>query len=129
MFDRHALKVSSTTAGAVEKPFVYRPPSGFEPASINEAQRISQLLKGSNIEGKEIWYITAPASVPLSSIEGLSLLAVKERKKILSYKGDDYAFASGASEVKASTKVMVPNTSDGSYRTGKHADSDTAYAL
>lgn len=129
MFLSQPLKLSNTTVVSVEKTIEYKPPSGFELASTDEAQRISQLLNGSNLEGKEIWYITAPASVPLGSIEGLSLHGVKERKDVLSYNGDGFSFAPGASEAKASTKVMVPNTSDGGYHTGKHTSPDEKHTF
>jgi hypothetical protein len=102
-----------------ERPATYTPPSGFEVASIDDAQRVSHLLKDSNLRGKEIWYITAPASVSLSSVEELSLLNIQERKEILSHNGDAYAFVPDASEAKSYTKVMVPNSSDDSYHIGR----------
>lgn len=105
----------------LKTPAVYTPLPSFEPASIDDAQGLSKLLKSSNLQGKEIWYITAPASVPLSSIEELSLLNIKERKEILSHNGDEYSFVQDTSEAKEYTKVMVPNTAGDGYRTGRCA--------
>jgi hypothetical protein len=120
--------VSKTTSALVDERAAYRPPLGFEQASIDEAPRISQILNNSNLEGKEIWYITAPAAVPLSSLEDLSLQAIQERKQILSYNGDDYAFVPDSSESNASTKVMVPNSSNDGYRTGRYTDLETTFS-
>lgn len=117
---RDVQKSSNTKTVSVEKIPAYRPPSGFEPASIDEAPRISQLLTGPNLEGKEIWYITAPASVALSSIEGLSMQAIQEREQIVSHNGDGYAFVPDANEANGFTKVMVPNSSNDGYHTGTY---------
>ena len=120
MFSRDAQKGSETKIVSVEKSPAYSPPSGFKAASIDEAPRVSQLLTGSNLEGKEIWYITAPALVPLSSIEGLSLQAIKEREQIASHDGDGYAFVPDANEANRFTKVMVPNSSNDGYHTSRY---------
>lgn len=125
MFSRQVQKLSSTSSVSVDKLVVYSPPSGFVLTSVDETPRISQQLKGSNLEGKEIWYITAPASVPVSSIEDLSLQAIQERKVILSQNGDDYAFMADTSDTSESTKVMIPKSSDGGYHTGMHTYSVT----
>jgi hypothetical protein len=85
------------------------------------------LLKDSNLEGKEIWYITAPASVPLSSIKEFSLQGVEENKEILSYNGDEYALVPDASEAMAHTKVMVPNGPGNDYLAGRHAYTNTIF--
>jgi hypothetical protein len=104
-----------------EKPAAYEPPAGFENASVDGAPKSSQLLKESNLQGKQIWYITAPASVPLSSVKEFSLLDIKERRKILSHDGDNYSFVQDASEAKTSTKILVPNASDDGYRSSMQA--------
>jgi DNA-directed RNA polymerase I subunit RPA34.5 len=75
------------------------------------------------LEGKQIWYITAPASVPLSSIEQVSLRDIEKNKKVLSHMGNDYGFIQDAAEVKTYSKIMTPNSSDDGYRTGKYDQS------
>jgi hypothetical protein len=79
----------------------------------------SQLFKRSNLEGKQIWYLTAPASVPVSSIQEISLQDAKNGKAILSHNGEDYGFVQDSAEDSMHTKIMVPNSSDDGYRTGK----------
>jgi hypothetical protein len=120
MYSRETPKLLSTKSISAFEPRVYSPPPGFQLASIDESPRISQQLKGSNLEGKEIWYITAPVSVPLSSIEDMSLQAIQERKVVLSHDGDDYAVIADSSEANESTMVMLPKSSDDGYHTGKH---------
>lgn len=98
---------------------MFSPPAGFEPASIDERPRISRLLTGSSLENKEIWYISTPASVSLSSIEELSLRAIEERAEVITHNGDAYAFVTDAKDGKTSTKVMVPSSSDSGYLTSR----------
>lgn len=88
---------------------------------IDETPQISQLFSSSNLEGKEIWYITAPASVPLSSIDDLSSQAIEKRENILSHNGDGYSFVPDANEGEAITKVMVPSSSKSGYHTSMHS--------
>ena len=105
----------------------YKPPSGFNPASLNGTPKASQLFKGLNLEGKQIWYFTAPASVPISAIEKMSIQGAKEGKTILSYKGGDYGFVQDVAEDKTYTKVMIPSSSDDGYRTGKSSSKSPAF--
>jgi hypothetical protein len=122
MYSRQPPELSSKKSISAVEPPVYSPPSGFQLTSIDESPRITQQLKGSNLEGKEIWYITAPVSVPLSSIENMSLQAIQEHKVVLSHNGDDYAVIEDSSGANESTMVMLPKSSDDGYHTGKHTN-------
>lgn len=111
----------------LQEPAPYSPPTGFKSASVNGTTKSSQLFKESNLQGKQIWYITAPASAPLSSIEELSLLDIKEHRKVLSHKGDNYGFFEDESEATAITKVLVPSSSDDGYRSGRQTYINTSF--
>ncbi|KAL3426281.1 hypothetical protein PVAG01_03072 [Phlyctema vagabunda] len=88
-------------------PFV--PPKGFETKAINEeSASASELFSKSNLEGKEIWYITTPASTPLSAVKEISLKAVKKGKAVLSQDGNDYGFVQDDTEDNGFTKIMLP---------------------
>jgi|SRR5271170_1475531 hypothetical protein len=97
----------------------YIPPASFELVSFDEPPSASHLFKNSNLEGKQIWYITAPASVPISSIQQTSLSSINQSNAILSHKGNNYGFIQDSSEDMRYTKVMVPNSSDEGYHAGK----------
>ena len=79
--------------------------------------KASQMFEKSNLKGKQIWYFTAPASVPISSIESMSLLDVKAGEPVLKHKNDDYGFMQDSAEDKTYTKIMVPSSSDNGYKT------------
>ncbi|KAF8866152.1 hypothetical protein BDZ45DRAFT_720299 [Acephala macrosclerotiorum] len=102
---------------AFEKPPPYKPPTGFEAASINENPSASQLLKKSSLKGKQIWYFTAPASIPISEIEQMSMLDADAGEAILNHEGSDYGFVQDTTGDKVYTKIMVPSDSDDAYLT------------
>jgi hypothetical protein len=80
---------------------------------------VSEVFKKSNLDGKQIWYIIAPAAVPLSAVKKISLRDIKSGRKVVSHNGDDYMFTEEVPDLTENTKVMVPNASRGEYRTGK----------
>jgi len=103
-----------------QQPAPFKPPLGFENSSIEDSSRVSKLFKKSNLEGKQIWYITAPASVSISSIEQISLQDIKEGKPILSHGGNNYGLSQDIAVDKTYTKILAPNESNDGYCTGKY---------
>ncbi|CZR57486.1 uncharacterized protein PAC_07375 [Phialocephala subalpina] len=102
---------------AFEKAAPYKPPTGFEATSINGNTTASELLKKSNLKGKQVWYFTAPASIHISDIEQMSMLDADNGEAILNHKGSDYGFVKDTTGDKIYTKIMVPNDSDDAYLT------------
>lgn len=105
---------------AFEKPPPYTPPTGFEATSINGNPSASQLLNKSNLKGKQIWYFTAPASIPISEIEQMSMLDADTGEAILNHKGSDYGFVQDTTGDKTYTRIMIPSDSDDAYLTSKY---------
>lgn len=86
---------------------------------MNGASTTSRTFAKTNLEGKLIWYFTAPASVQISSIQQISLGAVEDGKIILSNKSSDYGFIQESAEDRTYSKIMVPRGSEGGYYAGK----------
>ncbi|CAD6455188.1 2a744ecb-b7f9-4ff3-bf45-b479611c3a5f [Sclerotinia trifoliorum] len=92
----------------------FKPPPGFEKTSSKNSSITSQLFNKSNLEGKEIWYITAPASVPINSVKEISLQDAKLGKAVFSHDDNDYGFINDPLEDKTYTKILIPsNPKDG----------------
>jgi hypothetical protein len=108
-------------AGVVtfKRPPPYNPPVGFEKASFDGTQKVAEMFKKSSLEGKQIWYFTAPASLPISSIGEMPLNDAKTSQAILNYKDAEYGFIRESAEDQTYTKIMVPHGSDDGYRTGE----------
>ncbi|TVY57269.1 hypothetical protein LSUE1_G008278 [Lachnellula suecica] len=117
---KSAKKLSNEPApqsSTAQAPPQYQPPAGFESSSIQGTPQAAAAFKKSSLKGKEIWYFTAPASMPISSLKEMSLSAMKKGEKVCSYDNNDYGFIQDTVEDKTYTKIMVPNSSDDVYRT------------
>ena len=70
----------------------YLPPQSFSIASINDeaTSQIRSILAPENLQGKYIWHITAPASVPISDIKRMTRTNILEGEAILTHKGSRY---------------------------------------
>lgn len=68
-----------------------KPPPGFEPAKITIASsNLANLISPSSLRGKQIWHITAPSSVPISSIQRVPVEKISNGTIVLSHKGTNF---------------------------------------
>ena len=93
----------------------FEPPSGFEPASIvvHPSSQAMDMFSPTKLAGKEIWHITAPSSVPISSIKEVSQQSILSRSSILSYKGSNYGLIPDSSTDEA---LLLPSAEDNDYK-------------
>ncbi|KAF2664264.1 hypothetical protein BT63DRAFT_444037 [Microthyrium microscopicum] len=92
------------------KPFV--PPLGFAPA---ETATISSALhfNAETLQGKELFYISAPANVPMEELTALSWQAAEQGEEILSYRDTSYGLTFDDATRKG-LRVLLP--AKGGYR-------------
>ena len=119
--DEHSRRKAKTISTNDHIP-PYEPPSGFETATIAFApdSRLDDILSPSNLERVQIWHITAPASIPISSIKELSARSIVDGSTILSYKNAEYGLVpdtADASETSANAQTMlIPSVQRNEYR-------------
>lgn len=116
---RKTSKAPSATVVTFQEPAPYTPPVGFEQAPLGGTLKTAQMFKKSSLEGKQIWYFTAPASLSISLIEQMSLKDVTTGKAMINHQGNNYGFTPDSTGDKMYTKIMVPHTSGDGYRTSK----------
>ena len=94
---------------------IFEPPPGFEPASIfvHPSSQAMDMFSPTNLAGKEIWHITAPSSVPISSIKEMSQQSILARSSILSYEGSNYGLIPNSSTDEA---LLLPSAEDNDYK-------------
>ncbi|KAG4437002.1 hypothetical protein IFR05_007506 [Cadophora sp. M221] len=119
---KQTARKPTTNTVSFQAPPPYRPPPGFDLASLDGTLKASQMLKKSSLEGKQIWYFTAPASVPISSIKAMSLLDAKNGKTVLIHEGNDYGFMKDSAEDTTYTRIMVPSSDAGYKAASKSID-------
>lgn len=108
----------------LEKPreiLIYNPPDGFTTIPKNNAgkQNVTEVLSPSNLAGKQLWHIIAPASVPISEIKEVSLRDVQLGQPALTFNGHHYSFIQEQAGDRGNTKVLIPDCENVMYRVGK----------
>lgn len=91
----------------------YAPPQGYAavtPAASGKPDRSSAIF--NNLEGKQIWHITAPANVPLSKIQSIDLSKVLNGGPILEYK--DISYTMTRADINGAA-ALVPNKATAEY--------------
>jgi len=81
--------------------------------------KVVDVFSASNLAGKQLWYITAPASVPISSVKQVSLEDVQLGKPALSLNGYEYGFVQEIAEDRGRDNFLIPDKSHTAYRIGK----------
>ncbi|KZF24538.1 hypothetical protein L228DRAFT_245495 [Xylona heveae TC161] len=101
-----------------QPPRVFTAPEGFKavPTASIPSSKAARLFSSSNLAGKQIWHITAPASVPIDSIKEVALENVQKGESVLSHKGAEYGFSINETPAESNTKLLVPSGSGNGYQ-------------
>ncbi|KAI4206402.1 MAG: hypothetical protein LQ346_001111 [Caloplaca aetnensis] len=108
-----------------EPPPPYHPPAGFELATVTSSRKIQDLFSRENLKGKQIWHITSPASVPISSIKEVLHEKIGSGDPILSYKDANYGLVEADAD-SIGKVLLIPSSNENSY---KPASAKIAWAL
>lgn len=65
------------------------------------------MFSRSSLGGKQIWYITAPSSIPVDMIKEVSLESVAKGEAALNYKGTDYGFVVNGEGSQTRKKLLT----------------------
>jgi len=76
------------------------------PTPLNTTTSANRIFE--NLDGKQIWHITAPADVPLSSLREIAMDKVLEGDAMVSHKGIDYTFSTLEKDDQ-SRSILIPN--------------------
>jgi hypothetical protein len=98
--ESHAVAFQPTKA--------YAPPRGFNPVPLNARTVSTSTALFENLQGKQIWHITAPAGVLLESLSGLDMDKAMKGEVVVSYKGTDYGFSQTEQSEDGARKVFIP---------------------
>jgi hypothetical protein len=86
----------------------YTPPKGFNLVPWNDKTTSKSARMFENLEGKQIWHITAPAGVSLSELKEIAMDQVMNGEAILQHKGTSYGFSRVEQSYDGACEVMVP---------------------
>ncbi|KAK5108640.1 hypothetical protein LTR62_008131 [Meristemomyces frigidus] len=86
-------------------PQVFEPPPGYVTADVADATS-SGIFDAASLAGKQIWQITAPANLPLSSLHTISIDALHKGKSLLHQEGVDYTIAEDTDDTSTTTVLI-----------------------
>lgn len=86
-----------------------------------DVSEVLNIFKQAKREGKQIWYFTTPASVPVSVVEKMNfpMRNAQTGDPIVSHNGVDYGVDLGATGVPSTYKILVPAKKGSKYEMGK----------
>jgi len=81
------------------------------------AADVAKFFTEAQKEGKQIWYFTAPASIPIEVVEKLEIPLERAQKgqSILSHNGDDYGVAFEDAATSRAIKLLIPSKAGDQY--------------
>ena len=113
-------KESPAQNGVLQQPAPsYKPPDGFVPTtiSLHPASTLSEILAPSNLQGKQIWHITVPESVPISSIKDVSSHSIENGTSILEHHGAKYGLVPESDiDQRSNRALLLPSTQTNDYQ-------------
>ncbi|KAL8725352.1 MAG: hypothetical protein Q9166_007412 [cf. Caloplaca sp. 2 TL-2023] len=123
---QEALLATQTTSPTQALP--YAPPPGFQPATISFSSRsLRDLFAKKNLQGKQIWHITAPSSVPISSIKEVPVRQVTAGGPILSYEGSEYGLITETVADHGEKVLLLPSDEHNCYQSAAGEIERTLY--
>lgn len=75
------------------------------------ASDVASFFEKAKLEGKQVWYITAPASLPVTVVQDLTIPMDQAQKglPVLTHDGDDYRIAFDNPSASSSFRLLIPN--------------------
>ncbi|CAK7222263.1 hypothetical protein SBRCBS47491_004806 [Sporothrix bragantina] len=83
----------------------------------NDASDVTRIFRQAKLEGKQLWYFTVPASVPITVVEKMAIPVAKaeQGKAILSHDGQDYGMSFDDATTSKTIKLLIPNKAGDKY--------------
>merc|ERR1711881_184371 len=85
----------------------FNAPSGFKPMKEDAISTRTDLFRPKNTKDKEIWYISAPASLPITALKEVALEKFAKQQAIMTHNGESYTLVSDPA-VRDTTRVLLP---------------------
>lgn len=89
----------------------------------SNGQDVARVCSEAHLEGKQLWYFTLPANVPVSVVENLEfpMDASQQGGSILSHNGEDYGISFDSTPPVKSIQILIPSTDGSTYQPCKKA--------
>ncbi|KAI0123611.1 DNA-directed RNA polymerase I subunit RPA34.5-domain-containing protein [Xylariales sp. AK1849] len=88
-------------------------------SSDNPGKEVSDFLSKSNLEGKQVWYFTAPASLPITVLKDMEIDLSKAQSggALLNHNGDAYGVELEPYATSTQIQLLIPSKGGEKYAT------------
>lgn len=85
--------------------------------SDNPAKEVADFFKKTNLEGKQVWYFTAPASLPITVLKDMEIDLSKATagQALLNHNGDDYGLDLESQATNTQIQLLIPSPAGDNY--------------
>jgi len=114
--------------GAAQAPSLpYALPPGFEAVRIpsQPTSRQAEIFSPTSLQGKQLWHITVPAGVSITSVTEVATQSVQDGSAILSYKGADYGLIAELENSDTRERLLLPSAEENKYMPSSHVITKT----
>ncbi|KAI0517063.1 DNA-directed RNA polymerase I subunit RPA34.5-domain-containing protein [Xylaria bambusicola] len=86
-------------------------------SSGNPGKEVADFFSNANLEGKQVWYFTAPASLPITVLKDMEIDLSKATKgeALLSHNGDNYGLDLESYATNTQIQLLIPSGSGDKY--------------
>ncbi|KAI0892395.1 DNA-directed RNA polymerase I subunit RPA34.5-domain-containing protein [Annulohypoxylon nitens] len=86
-------------------------------SSDNPAKEVADFFKSANLEGKQVWYFTAPASLPITVLKDMEIDLSKATtgEALLNHNGDNYGLNIESHATSTQIQLLIPSQGGDKY--------------
>ncbi|KAJ3474294.1 hypothetical protein NLG97_g9910 [Lecanicillium saksenae] len=84
----------------------------------SNGQDVARVCSEANLQGKQLWYFTLPANVPVSVVENVEFPMDRSQQsgRILSHNGEDYGISYDSMAPTKSIQILIPSADGSKYK-------------
>lgn len=85
-------------------------------------QDVAQVCNEANLQGKQVWYFTVPANVPISVVQNMEIPMAQSNRadRVFSHDGEDYGISFDSMVPKSSIQILIPSADGARYQSGEY---------
>ncbi|GAP92751.1 putative RNA polymerase subunit [Rosellinia necatrix] len=98
-------------------------------SSDNPGKEVAEFLSNANLEGKQVWYFTAPASLPITVLKDMEIDLSKatQGESLVTHKGDNYGLDLEPYATSTQIRLLIPSHGGDKYTSLNHSIDSTVH--
>ncbi|KAJ8128159.1 hypothetical protein O1611_g5477 [Lasiodiplodia mahajangana] len=98
-------------------------------SSNNPGKEVADFFSSANLEGKQVWYFTAPASLPITVLKDMEIDLANASKggPLLTHNGDNYGLDLESYATNTQIQLLIPSRGGDKYKSLNHSIDSTVH--